>query len=346
MKTNKRIRGHQWLFLAVAFAVALISVGCTSNGVSSGGNTNPLGAYQPITQTGTGTSTGVIDGNVTGPGAITSPIVSVPDNGSSVGGHSNAPLLDNYHPGWQQSSCLSCHSETSKNPDHSYADDSLCYLCHGTNGLPGFGDTTPPIISGVAVAPLENSVNAQWKTDEDCVSRFIIRTALGDRMEFPVSTTYKNSHSFSVSGLQADTTYYYEIICVDKSNNSSSTSSFGNMSFQTLPASEIIPPTTDTGTGTETETTSFFSNVSVKSGGPFRIDVKFNVSEACTCTVYFVRKANGTLADSQNMYVASAYDGFVTGFAANTEYVVYVEAKTNGGQEYSTKKYNVKTDKY
>ena len=98
MKTNKRIRGHQWLFLAVAFAVALISVGCTSNGVSSGGNTNPLGAYQPITQTGTGTSTGVIDGNVTGPGAITSPIVSVPDNGSSVGGHSNAPLLDNYHP--------------------------------------------------------------------------------------------------------------------------------------------------------------------------------------------------------------------------------------------------------
>ena len=165
-------------------------------------------------------------------------------------------------------------------------------------------------------------------------------------MEFPVSTTYKNSHSFSVSGLQADTTYYYEIICVDKSNNSSSTSSFGNMSFKTLPASEIIPPTTDTGTGTETETTSFFSNVSVKSGGSFRIDVKFNVSEACTCTVYFVRKANGTLADSQSMYVASAYDGFVTGFAANTEYVVYVEAKTTGGQEYSTKKYNVKTDKY
>ena len=132
-------------------------------------------------------------------------------------------------------------------------------------------------------------------------------------MEFPVAQLI-NSHSFSVSGLQADTTYYYEIICVDKSNNSSSTSSFGNMSFQTLPASEIIPPTTDTGTGTETETTSFFSNVSVKSGGSFRIDVKFNALEACTYDIFCEKSKRNSCKTVKTCMLLPAYDGFITGF--------------------------------
>jgi hypothetical protein len=345
MKTNKLTRWHQWLFLTVAFVVAIISVGCSSNGVSSGGNTNPLGAYQPTSPTVPVPEGGVIDGGVTNPGAITSPIVSVPDNGSSVGGHDNAPLLDNFHPGWQQSSCLSCHYETSKNPDHNYTDDNSCYLCHGTNGLPGFSDNIPPVISRVSVNAQETSAKIQWNTDEDCLSRILLRTVSGDRFEYPVSINYQMSHNYTITGLQSNTTYYYEIICTDKSNNQTTTASFGSLSFQTR-TQEVIQP----GSGGDFEPTppqdSFFSEVSFKSGGPFRIDVKFAVSEPARCIIYFVREANNSLAEDVTVYVPSVYESQVSGFTAETEYVAYVEAKTDEGKEYKTKKYKVKTDKY
>lgn len=345
MKTNKLTRWHQWLFLTVAFVVAIISVGCSSNGVSSGGNTNPLGAYQPTSPTVPVPEGGVIDGGVTNPGAITSPIVSVPDNGSSVGGHDNAPLLDNFHPGWQQSSCLSCHYETSKNPDHNYTDDNSCYLCHGTNGLPGFSDNIPPVISRVSVNAQETSAKIQWNTDEDCLSRILLRTVSGDRFEYPVSINYQMSHNYTITGLQSNTTYYYEIICTDKSNNQTTTASFGSLSFQTR-TQEVIQP----GSGGDFEPTppqdSFFSEVSFKSGGSFRIDVKFAVSEPARCIIYFVREANNSLAEDVTVYVPSVYESQVSGFTAETEYVAYVEAKTDEGKEYKTKKYKVKTDKY
>jgi hypothetical protein len=346
MKTNKLTRWHQWLFLTVAFVVAIISVGCSSNGISSGGNTNPLGAYQSTNTGGTSSSGGVIDGGVTNPGAITSPIVTVPDNGGSVNGHDNAPLLDNYHPGWQQSSCLSCHYETSKNPDHNYTDDTSCYLCHGTNGLPGFGDTIPPIISKVSVTAQETSVKIQWNTDEDCVSRIVVKTTGGDRFEYPVSTVYQMSHNYTISGLQPSTTYYYEIICSDKSNNQTTTSSFGSLSFQTSAKTTITPGSNDGGTVDPGTVESFFSDVSFKSGGSFRIDVKFTVSEPARCAIYFVREETGNLAEDLSTYVVSTYDSALTGFSANTQYIAHIEAITDEGKEYKSKKYKVKTDKY
>ncbi|HMM59269.1 MAG TPA: hypothetical protein PKC25_03965, partial [Candidatus Rifleibacterium sp.] len=108
MKSYRRLPDHPWLMLFLLVAVTMLTAGCSSSSSDSGGNVNPLGAYQTTNGTG-GLAT---DGVVQNPGQITTPIVTVPTGGSGVNGHDNAPLLDNMHPGWQQASCLSCHNDT------------------------------------------------------------------------------------------------------------------------------------------------------------------------------------------------------------------------------------------
>ncbi|MFZ2961356.1 MAG: hypothetical protein WA705_31150 [Candidatus Ozemobacteraceae bacterium] len=222
---------HRRLMLLPPIAVmaTVFLAGCSDSTVSKSSTVNPIAAYQQTTIT-TSLPT---NGTTQTPGAIDTPIVSIPQ-GSDTTSHTNAPLLDNLHPGWQQNACFSCHSDQSRIPDHSYADTSLCYLCHGTNGLPGFADNVPPVIKGVIAAPSANTVAISWSTDEVCTSRLIIRTKDGDRLEFPVSTEYSTSHRYTVNGLISKSTYTYEIITTDRSNNVSSTSTIGQFSFTTL----------------------------------------------------------------------------------------------------------------
>ncbi|MFZ2961355.1 MAG: hypothetical protein WA705_31145 [Candidatus Ozemobacteraceae bacterium] len=238
------------LLSSIVLLTAVFLAGCSDSKVNKNSTVNPIAAYQPTTTT-TDLPT---DGTTQSPGAIDTPIVTIPQ-GSDSTSHTNAPLLDNMHPGWQQNACFSCHSDQSRIPDHSYADTSLCYLCHGTNGLPGHADNVPPVIRGVTAAPSLTTVAISWSTDEVCISRLIIRTKDGDRLEFPVSAEYSTSHRYTVDSLISQTTYTYEIIATDRSNNVSSTSSIGQFSFTTLTE---IPASSGTITGAraggETET--------------------------------------------------------------------------------------------
>lgn len=283
MKSFTSYRMQSWLPIILAIIAAVFSVGCTSSRSSSNATSNPLAAYDTVTGTSTTTNSVIGDGTTITPGSLNSPVITVPEDGStSINGHDNAPLLDNTHPGWQQSNCLSCHNDTTNNPDHNYSDDSLCYLCHGTNGMPGMSDSTPPVLSSVVVSPNENTVTISWKSDENCVSRLILKTTEGDKIEFPVSTTYTTSHKRTISGLQYATTYYYELVCTDKSGNKTSTSSFSsNLMFQT-PEKVVTPVVsttgTSTGTDTEEEGDNLFKTVEVTSTGQNVAVIRFEVN--------------------------------------------------------------------
>ena len=288
MKNFARFKEHPWLPICMLALVAMFSVGCTSSRSRSEHIENPLAAYNTSTDTTSSTSTTstvIGDGSTMVPGSLITPVISVPEDGSTgINGHDNAPLLDNKHPGWQQGSCLTCHNDTTNNPDHNYSDDSLCYLCHGTNGLPGLADTTPPVLSSVVVSPTYNSVTITWKSDEECVSRLVLKTTAGDKMEFPVSSSYTTSHKKTVNGLQESTSYYYELVCTDKSGNKTSTSSFSSVLLFQTPAAPAVPTTTTTTEEQEEEETqedvdSFFSGIKLEDKGAGHFYVSFKTRE-------------------------------------------------------------------
>ncbi len=271
-----RMRGqHPWLLLAILAAGAFVLVGCSDSTDSSSSSVNPLIAY-PVVNTSAGT---VTSGQTSGVGAITTPIVTLP-NPTTTTGHSNAPMLSNMHPGWQQAQCFSCHTDQSRIPDHNYSDTSLCYLCHGTNGVPGFGDTTPPIVKGIVANPTYSQVQINWSTDEDCISRIIVRNKEGDRFEFPVSTTYVKSHKFLFEGLVEKTAYTYEIICTDKAGNVTSTAMIGVLSFTTL---EKPAEPTSTTSGTDEDDNFFYEVVAEPQTSECWITLKCR--ESCAYTI-------------------------------------------------------------
>ena len=346
MKSYRRLHENSWLLLLFFAAVVFLSAGCSSSSSDSGGNLNPLGAYQPGTSTGSGL---VVDGSTQTPGAISSPIISVPDGTGTINGHDNAPLLDNMHPGWQQSACLSCHNDSTMNPDHNYTDSSLCYLCHGTNGLPGFGDNIPPVIRGVVTSVNDVNATISWQTDEVCLSRLVLRTLTGERLEFPVSMTYSTSHKYEVTGLVPETRYTYEIICTDKSNNRTSTSSFGTLTFTTIPlittsgGSDWVPEESG-----ETEDDSLFTSLVIQADGSFKCKIKFELKSPASCEAFFVRKATNTLADADFLGNSiTSYDNIKIDLQADTEYIVYIEAtELSTGKLYRSRKETIKTDPF
>ncbi len=80
-------------------------------------------------------------------------------------------------------------------------------------------DTTAPVISGVAASDITaSSVTITWTTDEDSdsVVNYGTSTALGSQAS---DATMVTSHSVSLTGLTAETTYYYEVQSTDASEN-------------------------------------------------------------------------------------------------------------------------------
>lgn len=346
MKSYRRFHESSWLLLVFLTAVVFFSAGCSSSSNSSGGNLNPLGAYQVTNPVG-----GLpVDGTIKNPGQLDAPIITIPPDGSGVNGHDNAPLLDNMHPGWQQAACLTCHNDTSRNPDHNYTDSSMCYLCHGTNGLPGFGDIIPPILSGVVCSQQDVSAIISWKTDEACISRIVLRTLGGDRLEFPVSMAYKTSHRYEFVGLVPESYYTYEIICTDKSGNRTTSATFGVLSFTTLVKKASVNTTNTSTTTPPPEADAFFTGVSITSDGSFKVKIKFTVKEPSRCMAYFVRKDTNTLVDQVPLSAGqpiSSYDNALPGLQQNTEYIVFIEAKiASSGAEKKSAKYTIKTDPF
>ncbi|MBF0547140.1 MAG: hypothetical protein HQM08_22050 [Candidatus Riflebacteria bacterium] len=309
--------------IPIILMATFILVGCSDSAVNKGGGINPMSSYQPSTTS----STLPTNGTTQTPGALDKPVVSVPTSTGTTSS-SNAPLLDNLHPGWQQSACFNCHTDQSRIRDHNYADTSLCYLCHGTNGLPGFGDSTPPVIKGIIAGPTLNSVSISWTTDEPAICRLIVRTVDGDRMDFPVSSDYKTSHRYTVNGLLPKTTYSYEISATDRSNNVSNTTTIGNLTFTTL---EPVVSPTGTSTGTATGT-AFFQNILLTVIDSYNVKVKFTTTELCLAKVNVEILSLGTVRtfDGPTTPVTN-FDINCDGLYASSSYRLYITGTDMGG---------------
>ena len=82
------------------------------------------------------------------------------------------------------------------------------------------GDTTPPVISGVSVAPSSTSAQVSWATDELSTGAvaFGLTSAYGSTVP---ATVAGSTQSVTLSGLSPATTYHFRVQATDASGNTS-----------------------------------------------------------------------------------------------------------------------------
>ncbi|MCP4152702.1 MAG: hypothetical protein GY757_33515 [bacterium] len=108
------------------------------------------------------------------------------------------------------------------------------YTSTGTNWQTRIGsfkisnivDTTPPVISSVASSDITNTTaTITWTTDEDATSVVNYGTSSSYGSTETVSG-YDTTHSVTLTGLTADTTYHFEVVSADSSANESDSTDY------------------------------------------------------------------------------------------------------------------------
>jgi hypothetical protein len=121
-----------------------------------------------------------------------------------------------------------------------------------TYGTGGTTDTTPPVINGVSANPTSTSASITWTTDELSNSKVDYGTSPTALTQSSSNAAMVTSHTVSLTGLQANATYYYRVTSADAAGNSATSpaSPAAPSSFTTALASVTDATTADFTAGT------------------------------------------------------------------------------------------------
>src|SRR5262249_32670043 len=102
------------------------------------------------------------------------------------------------------------------------------------------GDTTPPVISGVAATAItSNSATIVWDTDEPADSQVDYGTSTTYGSSTPLDPNLVFSHSVVLSGLTSGALYHYRIRSTDAAGNLAVSP---DLTFVASPAGNNNPP--------------------------------------------------------------------------------------------------------
>jgi|GEM_PF-4466914 len=99
----------------------------------------------------------------------------------------------------------------------------------------GSNSTVPPVISSLAAAPKNTSATISWTTDKQSTSTLYYGTVSPPTGSFN-DAVLRTSHSLTLNGLTAQTTYYYRVRACDASSNCA------NSAIQSFTTGGSIPP--------------------------------------------------------------------------------------------------------
>lgn len=97
-------------------------------------------------------------------------------------------------------------------------------------------DSTAPTISSISASPVaDTTAVVNWTTNETATSRVSYGTTSGSlTSQTTLNANLNTTHAELVSGLTADTTYYYTVSSVDSSGNSTTSSQSSFVTLETL----------------------------------------------------------------------------------------------------------------
>ena len=179
-------------------------------------------------------------------------------------------------------------------------------LTFTTSGAP---DTTPPVISNIQVSVTDTTATITWDTDEAADSRvdYGLTSGYGSNES---SAALVTSHSLTLTGLTADTEHHYQVISVDGSGNSASSS---DLTFTTSGAPDTTPPVISNIQVSVTDTTATITwdtDEAADSRVDYGLTSGYGSSESSAALVTsHSLTLTGLTADTEHHYQVTSVDG-------------------------------------
>jgi len=174
-------------------------------------------------------------------------------SGLSVGPHTLYVVGSDEAGNWQS-------SDVASSTNHTWTVASSGGGSSGSGS--GASDTTAPTISNIVATPTSGTTaTITWKTNESSLSWLNYGTSTAYSLQVKTSS-YLSTHSVNLAGLNASTTYHYQVKSQDFSGNSGTA---GDKTFTTLAAGTVAPTST---AATATTSTSSSTSTSISSINP------------------------------------------------------------------------------
>jgi hypothetical protein len=121
-------------------------------------------------------------------------------------------------------------------------------------------DSIAPAISSIVVTPTTLGATISWTTSQAAKGQVAYGTSASYTASSSMETSATTSHSASLTGLHAATTYHYQISATDNAGNTATTSD-ATFTTEALAVAPTISDITVTGIGTSTATIGWHTDV-------------------------------------------------------------------------------------
>ncbi len=182
-------------------------------------------------------------------------------------------------------------------------------------------DTTPPVISAVAVANIAtSSATVNWATNENSTSKAYYGTSSPLNLATALNVTNATlltGHALNLSGLAASTTYF---VVVESTNAANLVSTSSQTTFTTNPV--VVVPPVDT-------TPPVISLANIVDVATSSATVNWTTNENSTSKVYYGTSSPLNLATALNVSnpaLTLSHSLGLSGLTANTTYNVVIES--------------------
>lgn len=175
----------------------------------------------------------------------------------------------------------------------------------------GQTDTTAPTITSISVNASSISSVVTWTTNEGATTQVKYGTTSNLGSNTTEDTTLSTSHSVTVSGLTASTTYYYQVVSKDAASNSSS-SSTATFTTTAAGAADTTAPT--------------LTNVSV-SVTSSAATITWNTDESSTSQVEYGTSLLLGTSTTEDTNKVTSHSVQITGLSAGTKYYFAAKSK-------------------
>jgi PGF-pre-PGF domain-containing protein len=188
-------------------------------------------------------------------------------------------------------------------------------------------DDTPPVISNVVSAGItNNSASITWDTDEPSDSMVIYGTTSGVYTSEEYNVAEVTSHNVTLTGLDAEATYYYLVSSTGTSGNAAESEEY---IFTTLATPDTTPPIISNVTSTDITNNS--ATITWDTDESSDSMVKYGT----TSEVYTSEEYNATNVTSHNLSL--------TGLDAEATYYYLVNSTDPGGNAAESAEYRFTT---